>query len=295
MYTERFIQFLRFEKRYSHNTIIAYEKDLAQFQSYLNIEYKIDKIEQVNYHMIRSWLVSLSGEKIGNRSINRKLSTLKTYYKFLIRENLISGNPLIKILSPKTSKRLPEFVREKNMNELLDDIDFGTGFKAIRDKLIIEMFYFTGMRLSELVNLKDTDIDISRKQIKVTGKRNKERIIPILAQLVNSLKEYQSCRENIVNFNELNNYFFVTEKGKRIYKELVYRCINSYLSMVSTLRKKSPHILRHTFATHMLNNGADLNAIKELLGHSNLSATQVYTHNTIEKLKSIYKLAHPRA
>jgi integrase/recombinase XerC len=295
MYIDRFIQFLRFEKRYSHNTIIAYEKDLAQFQSYLITEYNINNIDQVNYHMIRSWLVSLSNEKIGNRSINRKLSTLKTYYKFLIRENLISENPLFKILSPKTSKRLPEFVREENMNQLLDDIDFGDGFQGIRDKLIIEMFYFTGMRLSELVNLKDADINISGRQIKVLGKRNKERIIPITDLLVNSVEAYLSGRKNLVNFNEPNNYFFVTDKGKRIYKELVYRCINSYLGMVSTLRKKSPHILRHTFATHMLNNGADLNAIKELLGHSNLSATQVYTHNTIEKLKSIYKLAHPRA
>jgi len=295
MHTDRFIQFIRFEKRYSQNTIIAYEKDLSQFQSYLITEYKINKIDEVNYHMIRSWLVSLSSEKIGNRSINRKLSTLKTYYKFLIRENLISENPMFKILSPKTSKKLPEFVREENMNQLLDEIDFNNGFQGVRDKLIIEMFYFTGMRLSELVNLKDEDVNISGRQIKVLGKRNKERIIPITGPLVNSIEAYRSDRKNLVNLNEPNTYFFVTDKGKRIYKELVYRCINSYLGMVSTLRKKSPHILRHTFATHMLNNGADLNAIKELLGHSNLSATQVYTHNTIEKLKSIYKLAHPRA
>jgi integrase/recombinase XerC len=295
MYTDRFIQFLQFEKRYSHNTVIAYKQDLAQFHSYLEKQYNIIGIEQATFPLIRSWIVNLSNENIGNRSINRKLSVLKTFYRYLIKENLISDNPMLKVLSPKTRKRLPEFVREEKMDELLDDVDFGNEFTGIRDKLIIEMFYFTGMRLSELVNLRDDDINLPSRQIKVLGKRNKERIIPIIDQLINSINAYYLVRENILGKHEPNPYFFVTNKGKRIYNELVYRCVNSYLGMVSTLNKKSPHILRHTFATHMLNNGADLNAIKEILGHSNLAATQVYTHNTIEKLKSIYKLAHPRA
>jgi integrase/recombinase XerC len=295
MYIDRFIQFLQFEKRYSQNTIIAYKQDLAQFHSFLEKKYNIVGIEQATFQIIRSWIVNLSNENIGNRSINRKLSVLKTFYKYLIKENLISDNPMVKVLSPKTRKRLPEFVREEKMDELLDTVDFGGEFTGVRDKLIIEMFYFTGMRLSELVNLRDDDINLPSRQIKVLGKRNKERIIPIIDQLISSINAYFLVRENIIARHEPIPYFFVTDKGKRIYKELVYRCINSYLGMVSTLRKKSPHILRHTFATHMLNNGADLNAIKELLGHSNLAATQVYTHNTIEKLKSIYKLAHPRA
>ncbi|MBM3434606.1 MAG: integrase [Bacteroidetes bacterium] len=295
MYTDRFIHFLRFEKRYSPNTITAYEKDLDQFQTFLKTEYQTDRITDVNFQMIRSWIVNLSNDQIGNRSINRKLSTLKTYFRYLIKENLISDNPLIKVIPPKTNKRLPEFVREETMNELLDDIDFGEGFPGIRDRLIIELFYFTGVRLSELVNIKNQDIDLTKMQISVIGKRNKQRIIPITNPLTGSINKYKAAKEEFTENHEPNGYFFVTNKGKRIYKEFVYRCINSYLGMVSTLRKKSPHILRHTFATHMLNNGADLNAIKELLGHSSLSATQVYTHNTIEKLKSIYKLAHPRA
>lgn len=295
MYTDKFIHYLRFEKRYSQNTITAYKKDLEQFEFFLQNEYQVSQVPDVNYQMIRSWIVSLSNDEVTNRSINRKLSVLKTYFKYLIREKLITENPLNKVVSPKTSKRLPEFVREESMNELLDDVDFGSKFGGIRDRLIIEMFYFTGMRLSELVNLKDRDIDLNQRQLRVIGKRDKERVIPITEPLTTSIKHYLENREKNENFFEPNEYFFVTNKGNRIYKEFVYRCINSYLSMVSTLRKKSPHILRHTFATHLLNHGADLNAIKELLGHSSLAATQVYTHNTIEKLKSIYKLAHPRA
>ena len=295
MHTYMFIHFLNFEKRYSPNTITAYQNDLEQFENYLITHYQVSGISDVTYQMIRSWIIQLSGENVSNRSINRKLSSLKTYYKYLIKENLVSENPLLKVIAPKTSKKLPEFVREETMNQLLDDVNFSEEFSGIRNRLIIEIFYFTGIRLAELVNLKEEDIDLERMQISVIGKRNKQRIVPITGQLAESIKVYQLAREKIFEINKPNNNFFVTDKGHRIYRELVYRCVNSYLGMVSTLHKKSPHILRHTFATHMLNNGADLNAIKEILGHSNLSATQVYTHNTIEKLKYIYKLAHPRA
>jgi integrase/recombinase XerC len=295
MHQVRFIQFLQYEKRYSLHTITAYRNDLAQFIDFIHLVYQINSIEQVNHQMIRSWIVSLANENVNARSINRKLSALKTFYKYLLKENIVNENPLLKIIPPKTGKNLPEFVSKERMDELFDEIHFEENFTGVRDKLILELFYYTGMRLSELVNLTDSDIDIPNQKIKVLGKRNKERIIPFIKSLGNSLSNYIAIRNKEVELEEPNNFFFVTEKGKKIYKKLVYRIVNSYLGRVSTLQKKSPHVLRHTFATHMLNNGADLNAIKELLGHANLSATQVYTHNTIDKLKSIYKQAHPRA
>lgn len=295
MHQESFIQFIRYEKRYSQNTIIAYEKDLSQFYNFLNQVYQVNSIEQVNHQMIRSWIISLVNDNITSRSVNRKLSALKTYYKYLLKEKIVFENPLLKIIPPKTGKNLPEFVSKEKMDELFDEIDFGENFIGIRDRLMLEMFYYTGMRLSELVNLTDNDVDIPNQKIKVIGKRNKERIIPFIKSFGNSLLNYKTLRNKEIELDELSNYFFVTEKGKKVYKRLVYRVVNSYLGRVSTLHKKSPHVLRHTFATLMLNNGANLNAIKELLGHSNLSATQIYTHNTIDKLKSIYKQAHPRA
>ena len=295
MYSERFIQYITFEKRYSPNTIIAYQKDLSQFFDYIASEYNIKNIHDINHSIIRSWIVHLANDSISSRSINRKLSTLKTFYKFLLKENLIKQNPLTKILPPKTKKRLPEFVNREKMDLLIDQVEFGDNFRGIRDKLIIEIFYFTGMRLSEMINLTDTDVDIKNLKVKVLGKRNKERIIPFCYELRDLIIQYKEVRNKEIEITEPVDYFIVTEKGKKIYKKLVYRIVNSYLSKVSTLQKKSPHVLRHTFATHMLNNGADLNAIKEILGHANLAATQIYTHNTIENLKTIYKQAHPRA
>lgn len=295
MFSERFIQYITFEKRYSPNTIIAYQKDLYQFFDYIASEYNIKNIHDINHSIIRSWIVHLANDSISARSINRKLSTLKTFYKFLLKENLIKQNPLTKILPPKTKKRLPEFVNREKMDLLFDQVEFGDNFRGIRDKLIIEIFYFTGMRLSEMTNLTDTDVDIKNLKVKVLGKRNKERIIPFCNELRDLIIQYKEVRNKEIEITEPVDYFIVTEKGKKIYKKLVYRIVNSYLSKVSTLQKKSPHVLRHTFATHMLNNGADLNAIKEILGHANLAATQIYTHNTIEKLKTIYKQAHPRA
>jgi integrase/recombinase XerC len=295
MYIEKFIDYIQFEKRYSPNTITAYKNDLSQFGEYLLTNYQIKQIEKANYQMIRSWIVYLVEQNDSNVTINRKLSTLKSFYRYLLRNEVIKENPMIKITAPKANKKLPEFVGKVEMDHLFEDVDFDPGFLGLRDKLLIEMLYFTGMRLSELIHIKDADIDLQNQRIKVLGKRNKERIIPFSLVLKNSINRYLEIREKEMGDKEQNSYFFVTEKGKKVYEKLVYRTVNSYLSRVSTLRKKSPHVLRHTFATHMLNNGADLNAIKELLGHANLAATQVYTHNTIDQLKSIYKQAHPRA
>lgn len=295
MLIEKFIQYIQFEKRFSPNTITAYKKDLSQFSEFLSTEYNINNIEDSDYQMIRSWIVYLVGESASTTTVNRKLSTLKSFFKYLLRESVISENPMTKIIAPKSTKKLPEFVANDSMESLFNDITFDEGFVGHRDKLIIEMLYFTGMRLSELINLKDSDIDLNYQRIKVLGKRNKERLIPFSMVLHKSIEDYLKIRKKDIIQDEQTLYFFVTQKGKKVYEKLVYRTVNSYLGKVSTLRKKSPHVLRHTFATHMLNNGADLNAIKELLGHANLAATQIYTHNTIDQLKSIYKQAHPRA
>ena len=295
MTIERYIQYIQYEKRYSKHTIIAYTNDLDQFFSYISEQYEITDIKNINYSIVRSWLVNLMENSISTRTINRKLSTLKSFFKFLIREGEISENPMRKIIPPKSSKRLPVFIELEKINFLFDEIDFGEGFNAIRDKTILELFYATGMRLSELANLKETDFNFSYNTVKILGKRNKERIITFSNKLKVLLNEYLTEKNNKFNLEESDKFLFVTEKGKKIYNKLIYRIVKSYLSKITTLNKRSPHVLRHTFATHMLNNGADLNTIKELLGHSNLSATQIYKHNTIDKIKSIYKQAHPRA
>lgn len=291
MNSERFLQYIKDERRFSPHTVLAYKNDLKQFFEFLT-EMEIQEIKEANHSIIRSWIIHLIEKGISNRSINRKLSTLKSYFRHLIKEGSIEDNPMHKVLNPKTAKRLPVFVEESSMDLLLDEIDFGKGFIASRNKLIIELFYSTGMRLNELINLKLNDINSYDKSLKVLGKRNKERIIPLNNIVYNHIKEYLIKRKEEASQGD---FLFVTEKGGKVYEKLVYRLVNSYLSKVTTLTKKSPHVLRHTFATHMLNNGADLNAIKEILGHSNLAATQVYTHNTIDKLKSIYKQAHPKA
>ena len=295
MLKENFINYIRFEKRYSNNTVLAYEKDINQFCDYIFNEYQINSDSEINHHMVRSWIANLADNKVNSRSIKRKISALRSYFKFLIIENLIVKNPLLKLSIPKSKKRLPEFLSEDNMDYLLDGLDFNYDFSGVRDKLILEIFYHTGMRLSELVGLTDNSFDFYNQQIKIKGKRNKERIVPFTKGLENSIKNYLIFRKKVFPIEEQNQSFFVTEKGEKIYNKLVYRIVHSNLSKVSTLNKKSPHVLRHTFATHMLNNGADINAIKELLGHSSLAATQIYTHNSIDKLKTIYKQAHPRA
>ena len=289
---ERFLAYIHYEKRYSPYTVTAYQTDLDQFFEYLQLQYNITDICEVNHPMIRSWLVHLMEHQIGPRSVNRKLTTLKSFYKFLLREGVLEENPMRRITPPKTSKRLPVFIEKEKMQMLFDRINFGEGYPGIRNRLILEMFYSTGMRLIELVNLKETDVDFHHDTLKVLGKRNKERLIPFSEKFESLLKSYLDEKAN--SFGDVEN-LFLTDKGRRIYSKMVYRIVIRHLGEVTTMIKKSPHVLRHTFATHLLNNGAELNAVKELLGHANLSATQVYTHNTIEKLMRIYKQAHPKA
>jgi integrase/recombinase XerC len=303
MEKEKFIDYIQYEKRYSPHTVSAYRNDLDQFFSFLDIQYNISDIQEVTHPMIRSWLVLLMEEKISPRSVNRKLTTLKSFYKFLLREGKVSINPMRKIISPRISKKLPSFVEKEKMAMLFETINFGTGFPALRDQLILEILYVTGMRLSELINLKETDIDFHQSTLKVLGKRNKERLIPFSSKFAVFLKTYLQGKKTYLENTEFpgpsgnldDPWLLITDSGKKSYPRYIYRAVTKYLSRVTTLQKISPHVLRHTFATHLLNNGAELNAVKELLGHANLSATQVYTHNTIEKLKIIYKQAHPKA
>jgi integrase/recombinase XerC len=291
----RFLDYIAYEKRYSLNTINAYRSDLDQFFLFLNDQYSISDINKVDHQVVRSWVVSLMEDGITARTVNRKITTLKSYFKFLIKEGQISENPMSRVVAPKTSQRLPVFVEQDSMNILFSEINFGEGYPAARDRLIMELFYATGMRLSELINLKEADLDLVKNNLKVTGKRNKQRIIPFVNDISSMLRNYLEIKRDAFPGDEGEAYLFLTNKGEKLYPKMVYRTVHHYLDQVTTISKRSPHVIRHTFATHMLNNGADLNAIKEILGHANLAATQVYTHNTIEKLKSIYKQAHPRA
>ena len=288
MYLKEFINYIQSEKRYSDYTITSYKIDLNQFFNYLIEEYNIDIPQNVTFKIVRNWISYLLESGLKARSVNRKISSLKSYFKFLVISNYSDSNPTLKITSPKTSKRLPVFIEKEKINSLLDAKFFDDNFIGCRDKLIIELFYFTGIRLSELLNISIKDVDFNNSQIKVLGKRNKERLIPLTYTLISELKNY-------INKHNLNRYLFVDENNKKLYSKKVYRIVNKYISKVSSVKKKSPHVLRHSFATHMLNNGADINAIKEILGHANLSATQIYTHNSIKKLKNVHKQAHPKA
>lgn len=292
---ERFLHYLQFEKRFSPYTVISYKTDLEQFTEYLSQQYGLTEISDASHIMIRSWFVQMMENNITPRSVNRKKAALSTFFKYLYKQGLISENPMTKVLSPKSSKRLPAFIEEDRMKKLLDEYfpEPGNDFMHTRDLLMIEMLYDTGMRLSELVNLKESDVNTYNMTIKVLGKRSKERIIPYNNRLKLFIESYLKIKKQTTDSS--GTYFFITEKGKKVYQKLVYRVVNYYLSTITSQDKKSPHVLRHTFATHMLNHGADLNSIKEILGHANLSATQVYTHNTIEKLKTVYKQAHPKA
>ena len=292
-----FIQFLTYEKHYSPHTIKSYSLDLREFSEYLR-SLEIEDLRQVDHRKIRSWLAEMMGNKISARSVNRKLSTLRAFYKFMLKEGHIQTSPVVRVQAPRMQKKLPEFVSESAINELMEAKEeekaklFPDTYEGHRDKLIILLFYSTGMRLSELTGLKTSGIDFKRHVLKVLGKRNKERLIPMTSELEQHLKEYINLR-SVNNFKD--EYLLLTEKGVKLYAKLVYRVVKHYLTMVTPAEKRSPHVLRHTFATHLLNRGADLNAIKELLGHANLAATQVYTHNSIERLKNIYKKKHPRA
>lgn len=293
---EQFIQYLRYEKRYSPHTVLAYEQDLAQLSEYLSTEFLLTSLREVTASMIRSWMVDQADKHQSNRTINRKLSAFKAFFRFLKREGILEESPMLKIQSPKTPKRLPSFVETEKMDRLFDPEMFPDDFEGKRDAMILTLLYASGMRLSELIGLRERDLDYDRMTIKVLGKRNKERYIPMGPNLKKELQVYLDFKHKSFPLVDTNNDFLiVTNTGTRSYSRMIYRITHHYLSKVTTQEKRSPHVLRHTFATHMLNEGADLNAIKEILGHANLSATQVYTHNTIEKLKKIYKQAHPKA
>ena len=292
MMIEAFLDYLRFERNYSEHTVVAYEADLRQFGDFLKSVGEELDYTNVDAGLIRSWVVNLMNSS-KSTSVNRKLSSLRSFYRFLMKRGKTTVNPLAKITGPKNSKPLPTFLRENDMDRLLDEISYGEGFEAVRDRMILETFYATGMRLSELVGLNDTDVDFSAMQMKVTGKRNKQRLIPFAGELAADLREYIIIRNETIP--ERSDAFFVLKNGKRMYPEKVYGIVRRNLAKVVSVKKKSPHVLRHTFATAMLNHEAELKSVKELLGHESLATTEIYTHTTFEELKKVYEQAHPRA
>jgi len=288
-----FIDYLELERKYSSHTVTAYKKDLESFMDFASEEFSYSEISSVNYSIIRSWIVKLVDSGISNKSINRKISSLRTYYKFLLKIGEIEVSPLVKHKVLKTSKKLQVPFSEKEIENVLEVLKEENTFKGFRNKLIVELFYSTGMRRAELVNLKLNNISISNKTIKVLGKRNKERLIPLLPSVLITINIYLDYRNSLELIKD-KDFLFLTNKGVKIYETLVYRVINSYFGLASEKVKKSPHILRHSFATHLLNEGADIKAVKELLGHSSLASTQIYANNSIAKLKEVYKNTHPR-
>ncbi len=290
---DSFLKYLEYEKRLSRHTVLAYKTDLQQFSDFTDQTFPDTKPEMADYGMIRSWIINLVEAGIGSRSINRKIACLRSFYKFLMRQETIRKDPMLKIRVLKTKKQLPSFVKEGDMVRLLDEPNSDGGFNDFRDKLILELFYATGIRLSELITLKENNIDLKNQSIKVIGKRNKERVIPFPKSLVALIKEYRTIRNKEIVLKD-HGYFFVTDKGTPCYPMLIYRRIRAFLKNTSS-DKQSPHVLRHTYATHLLNKGAEINAVKDLLGHSSLAATQVYTHNSMEKLKKVFDQAHPKA
>jgi len=288
-----FLDQLKYERRLSPHTQLAYKKDLSDWSTYLAGEMGVDQLPEVNASQIRSWLASLRASGISSRSIVRKISALKSFYKFLLRKGVVEKNPLVQISSPKVSKSLPVFIREEEAAQMGQTLAIASeDWKGFNARLLVTLFYYTGMRLSELINLKEEQLELSRSQLKVLGKGNKERIIPLHADLIALIKEYIQKKQDQLTSTE--PYLLLTESGKKLYPRYAWQLVNQVLGAATTVQKKSPHVLRHSFATHLLNNGADLNAVKELLGHSSLAATQVYTHNTIEKLKEVHRKAHPR-
>ena len=289
---QSFLDHLKYERRYSQHTIIGYRTDLEQFFAYLASQFESPGLSAISSMMIRSWLAELKEDEIAARSINRKISSLKSFFKYQLKIGALEQTPMTTIVSPKHGKRLPVFVEEKSMEQLFSPELYEEGWQGRTERLVLMLFYHTGMRLSELVNLKYSQLDGAQSQLKVLGKGNKERIIPVSRELASELQQYQSDKTGEL---AMADRLFVTEKGKPLQPRSVYAFVKAKLGAVTTVQKKSPHVLRHSFATHLMNNGADLNAVKELLGHSSLAATQVYTHNTIEKLKEVFKKAHPKA
>jgi len=289
---ESFLQYIRTEKRYSPHTVTSYQNDLDQFFHWLGENHPGMSGDSVTPAAVRGWMVSLLEEGYAPGSVHRKMSALRAFFRYLRRHGMSSADPMSALKLPRKPRQLPVFVAEEALDRLLDDFKFGDDFSGIRDRTIVEFLYLTGMRRSELIGLRDEDVDLSSGQVRVTGKRGKQRIIPLAASFIRSLGTYLAARNEA---HPDGDWFFVTGRGNKMYDKAVYNIVRRYLAMVTTIEKKSPHVLRHTFATHMLNHGADLNSIKELLGHASLSATQVYTHNTFEQLKKVYKQAHPRA
>ena len=289
---ESFIKYLQLEKRFSSHTITAYSNDLQQLSEFLNQTFEIPLIEKAQHPHLRSWVVDLMDTRVKARTVNRKIASVKSFYKFLQRRQLIEVNPASRLKSLRVPKDLPNFVKESEMDNLLSQMAFEDGFKGNRDKLLLEMLYATGMRLSELIGLTGENIDYYDKTVKVLGKRNKERIVPLHQEVINLIETYKQSKRDVPNASDK---LLVTNSGNDLYPQFVYKTVKKYLAQVTTLSKRSPHVLRHTFATHLLNKGADLNAVKDLLGHASLASTQVYTHNSIEKLKAVFDQAHPKA
>lgn len=293
-YIQPFLDYLKFQKRYSPHTLRSYHDDLVQFNDYLVKQFGEVSIDGVDYNFVRSWLAEMKENGITSKTINRKISSLKSFFKYQLKSGVIEQTPMARIIAPKIGKKLPDFIKTEDADKLLGSLKNTDDWKELNTKMLITLFYTTGMRLSELINLKESQVDFHRTQIKVLGKGNKERILPVNAEILSLIKEYIENKKR--SFEKTDNVLLVTDKGKKMYPKYPYLLVKEFLGTeVKTLEKKSPHVLRHSFATHLSNNGANLNAIKELLGHSSLAATQVYTHNTIEKLKDVYKKAHPKA
>jgi integrase/recombinase XerC len=295
VHIQSFIDYLKFEKRYSPHTLISYEHDIRSFFDYLNRTFGETNLTEINSGFVRSWLAHMKEDKNSAKTINRKLSSLRSFFKYHLKRGAITAMPTVNVTAPKISRRLPVFVKETEARDLINSLNStAENWKGLNARVLITLFYATGMRLSELIGLKEKQIDISRSQIRVLGKGNKERLIPVSGEIVKMIQSYQDYKKRDIADPD-QDMLLVTEKGKKLYPKYAWLLVNEYLKGVSSLDKRSPHVLRHTFATHLMNNGADLNAVKELLGHSSLAATQVYTHNTIEKLKDVYKKAHPKA
>lgn len=290
---ETYLKYLTYEKRYSKHTCISYKNDLLQFEVFIKGSFDIE-LKEANDKTTRAWVVSLVEDQLNARTVNRKIASLRSFYKFLMRRELIEKNPTLKLRVLKIKKLLPNFIQEVDITNLLDKHEYEDNFPGYRDKIMLEFLYATGMRLSELINISYEDIDLQAFTVRVLGKRNKERIIPIPKSLGTIIKIYENHKKTQFNGN-CKPYFLVTDKGEQCYPMMIYRTVKKYLDIFTTIDKRSPHVLRHTFATHLLNKGADLNAVKDLLGHASLAATQVYTHNSTEKLKSIFDQAHPKA
>lgn len=290
-----FINYLEHEKRASAHTVLAYRKDLEQFQDFIRTSFGQETLESADHGEIRAWVVDLVEQGLSSTTVNRKIATLRSYYKFLLRAGDIKKDPTYKIKALKTPKKLPEFVQESAMKKVLNELEYSKDFDGQRDRMVMEFLYLTGVRLSELINLRWSDINLGDASVKVLGKRKKQRIIPLTHHLSRNIISYKKVfEETFLNVNE-SDYFIVINGRKQVYPMKIYRIVRHYLDLFAQTSKRSPHLLRHTFATHLLNKGADLNAVKDLLGHANLAATQVYTHNSMEKLKAVFDQAHPKA